>query len=387
MKAGVGYSGELSAESAARGAVGQARENLCGSLPASALVFATAAWGPGLPDLLSAVRRELGGCEVFGASVAGLFAAGAGTAENPGLAVALLADLEVEAALLEDLAADEPESGAEILDHFRRPPAAPDLLLLMLDLQHTSPTPLLRSLGQHLETSLVVGLGASPPSGRDALMWRDDRLVSGATLALVLRGAGPAHWGVAQGWRALSGSHLVTRSRDRWISSLDGQPALEVLRGVAGRAGLSASDESLGQIMLAVDHTENGETEAAAGSLLRSVVGTDPRRKAILLPDDFQPGTRLRFVVRDAVAARENLEVLVTEQVKPGSGLGLYVSGSTLDYAGARGTARDARCFASHDANFPVLGLRGSQLLGPAGSVGSQCTVLNDCGLLTVLEG
>lgn len=386
MKAGVGFSGELSAQSAARQAVERARENLAGRVPETALVFATAAWGPGLPDLLAAVRRELGDCAMYGASVAGLFADGQGTADNPGLAVVQLAGCEIEAVLLEDLAADEPESGAEIVDHFARPPGEEDLLLLILDLHHRSPNPMLRSLARQLAGGLVVGLGASAPAAGDALVWHDDQVVSGGLLGVVLRGTRATGWGVARGCRALSGQHLVTRARDRWISSFDGQPALDILRGVAERAGLSVGGESLRQIMLEIDPAPSDDAQRVGGSLLRSVVGIDPRRKAILLPDDFQPGTRLRFVLRDAVAARENLESLVAEQVVPGRGLGLYLSGSSLDYAGASGAGRDARCFQTHDPDFPVLGLRGSQLLGPAGRDGTDCTTLNDCGLLAVLK-
>ena len=391
MKAGVGFSEELSAQLAARQAVGRGREILGGALPETALVFATAAWGPGLPDLLEAVRRELGACEIYGASVAGLFADGEGTADNPGLVVAQFTGLEIEAVLFEDLPADEPESGSEILDHFERPPGEMDLLLLLLDMHHQSPAPLFRTLAKQLHDGLVVGLGASAPTSGDAVVWHNDQIVSGGLLGVVLRGAGTTQWGVARGCRALSGDHLVTRARDRWISSFDGQPALDILREVAERAGLPATAESLRQIMLEIDYAPNGESESAAGSLLRSVVGIDPRRKAILVPDDLQPGTRLRFVVRDAVAARENLETLVAGQVAGQvdreRGLGLYLSGSSLDYAGARGAARDARCFREHDPDFPVLGLRGSQLLGPAGRVGTVCTALNDCGLLAILEG
>jgi len=384
MKAGVGFSGELSAQLAARQAVGRARENLGGPVSETALVFATAAWGPGLPNLLEEVRRELGECVMYGASVAGLFADGEGTADNPGLAVAQLAGCEIEGVLLEDLAVDEPESGREIVDHFVRPPGEADVLLLILDLSHRSPNPMLRSLAQQLAAGLVVGLGASAPAASDAVVWHDDQVAAGGLLGLVLRGTRATAWGVARGCRALSGHHLVTRSRDRWISSFDGQPALDVLRGVAERAGLAVSGESLRQIMLEIDLAPNGDSESVGGSLLRGVVGIDPRRKAILLPDDFQPGTRLRFVLRDAVAARENLESLVAEQIVPGRGLGLYLSGSSLDYAGAGGAGRDARCFQNHDPDFPVLGLRGSQLLGPAGRDGTDCTALNDCGLLAV---
>jgi small ligand-binding sensory domain FIST len=388
IHAGVGYSDEFSAGPAARQAVARARESLGAHAPGSALVFATAAWGPGLPGLLEAIRSQLGDCTIFGASVAGLFAAGQGTAANPGVAVALLYGLEVEGVLLEDFAADQPDCGAEIIDHFTRPPGVGDLLLLLVDLRHQSPDSLLDSLAKQLDAGLVVGVAASAPPGGDASVWCDDQVASAAAVGVVLRGAAATHWGVAQGCRILSEPLTVSRSRDRWISSFDGRPALDILRELAERAHLPASAESLRQLMVEIDCAPNGSNSGCdcGGKLLRNIVGIDPRRSAILLPEAVPPGARVRFALRDAVAARENLEALVAQQVGPGCALGLYLSGSSLDYAGADGAARDARCFSSHDPNFPVLGVRGAQLLGPAGDVGTHCAALNDCGLLVVVE-
>lgn len=386
IHAGVGFSNAFSAGPAARQAVARARDKLGCDAPEAALVFATAAWGPGLPGLLEAVRNELADCTIFGASVAGLFADGQGTADNPGVALALLAGLEVEGVLLEDLAADDPGAGAEIIDHFTRPPGEADLLLLLLDLSQRSPTPLLSGLARRLDAGLLVGLAASALPGGDARVWRDDQIASDAIVGVVLRGGAATHWGVAQGCRALSEPHTVTRARDRWISSFDGRPALDLLREVAERAQLPASAESLRQLMVEIDGAPNRAGCNGGGNLLRNIVGIDLRRNAILLPDPVQPGTRVRFALRDAVAARENLEGVVAQHAVAGCALGLYVCGTSLDYAGAHGAGRDARCFSAHDPSFPVLGLRGAQLLGPAGSVGTDCTALNDCGLLGVVE-
>lgn len=388
IHAGMGYSGGFSAGSAARQAVSRARENLGPHSPGCALVFATAAWGPGLPGLLEAVRGELGDCRTLGASVSGLFAEGEGTADNPAVAVALISGLEVEAVLLEDLAPSKPESAAEIIDHFTRPPGDADLLLLLLDLHHESPNGLLDGLAECLDAAgLVVGLAASALPAGEAVVWCDDQIASAATLGIILRGAVGTHWGVAQGCRALSELHTVSRSRDRWISSFDGRPALEILREVAERADLPPTGDSLRQLVLEIDCARNGLECDCGGKLLRNIVGIDPRRNAILLPETIQPGARVRFALRDAVVARENLEALVTQKIVPGSALGLYFSGSSLDYAGADGAARDARCFAAHDATFPVLGVRGAQVLGPPGQQGTDCAALNDCGLLVVIEG
>lgn len=391
IRAGVGFSDKFSPPSAVAEALSAARTGLAASgPPSSAMVFATAAWGPGIPDLVRAVADELDGCPMLGASVAGLFSGGRGTAENPGLAIALFTGLEISSVCFDDLNASDSESGREILDHLSVSPDAQNPLLLLSQFGQRSPEALLDGLNTHIPDTLMMGLGASPLPRGKAAVWCDGEVLNGGTVAAVLKSAAQPRWGVSRACREASTVHRVTRSRDRWIGAMDDQPALGLLEDVARLSHLPASTESLRQLLVEVMPDRTGEAQSPTlesdGSTLYNVVGIDPRRSAILLPEHIEAGATVRFAVRDAVAARENLEELVKKQIEPDTAFGLYLSGTSLDRAGETGAAREARCFHERAPDVPVLGLRGAQLLGPARGRFRSCGVLTDTSLLASFE-
>jgi small ligand-binding sensory domain FIST len=384
IQAGVGFSDDVTGKTAARRAVEQARERLAPAEPRAALVFATAAWGPALFGLLASVEEELGDCPAYGATVAGLFGEGQGTADNPGLVIALLGGADVQAVLLEDLSPDDPESGPELLDHFAQPPGKGDLLLVLADLRHRSPDALLAGFSRRGVEAVIAGLGAAALPEEAPRIWAGGQVVRQGVLGVIVRGAASARYGIAKGCRPLSAPFVVSRVRDRWISGLSGESALGLLREAARHARLPETADSLRQLMVEVSAPQSAEE--AGGGRLRNIVGIDPRRDAFLLPEDVAPGSRLCFAVRDAVAARENLESVVERLLVPGSGFALCASGSSLDYAGERGAARDARCFAAHNPSIPVVGLRGTQSFGTVSGTGEQLAALTDSTLLVVMD-
>ncbi|MCP4037024.1 MAG: hypothetical protein GY733_08825 [bacterium] len=376
-RAGLGFSSAFSAQAAAAGAVARARRGLSAGEPRRALVFATAAWGSALGELLAAVEGELGGLDLAGASVAGVFARGQAIADNPGLGVALFEGADAEFVFVEDLVVDDPESGPEILDHIGRPLASGDALLLAMDLHHRSPAALLAGLVEGVGAGLVLGIGASAASAGDALVWRGRETAASGVLAVVLRGGGAVHWGVARGSRAITPVYEVTRARDGWIGSLGSEPAVKVLREAAASVHLEQSAESLRQLVVEVDR---------GGKQLCPISGVDLRRGAILLPIAVVAGDRVRISVRDAVAARENLEAVVSEHARPDASFGLYLTPAGNGHSAQGDLVRDARCFHERVEPFPVLGLRASQVLGPPRHLAGECRPLSDCSLLAVLE-
>lgn len=378
MRAGLGFSNAFGTKAAARDAVSGAREALSGACENFALVFATAAWGPELGKLLERIDSELCGVDFVGASVAGAFAGTQAAADNPAVVVALLADWQPECLLIEDLACDDPQAGAELLDHLAAPLGSDDLLLLALDVRLRSPAALLSGLARGLDAGLVAGLGASALPGGDAFVWRGTQRVASGVLACVLRPAAATHWGIAPGCRSISARLEVTRARDRWISTLSGEPAIDVLRAAAANAHLEASADSLRQLLVRVDR-EDG--------LSYPISGVDPRRGAILLPADISIGQPVRITMRDAVAARESLEAVVDQHARGKTGLGLYLASSRGGHASQGDLARDARCFVQRAPSLPVLGLRAAHVIGPPGATGRGAQLLAGAALLAVVEG
>jgi small ligand-binding sensory domain FIST len=64
--------------------------------------------------------------------------------------------------------------------------------------------------------------------------------------------------------------------------------------------------------------------------LIRAVQGVDPVRRGLLVSDEVKPGMRLAFAVRDAKAARDDLQNAVRDLLRDANGaaprFGIYVN-------------------------------------------------------------
>jgi len=116
-----------------------------------------------------------------------------------------------------------------------------------------------------------------------------------------------------QGCTPYPGRFRVTESVDNIILSLEGRPALEVLKEV-----IREKSEVL--IGLPVPGSDTGDYTA------RNLLGIDPNSGAIAIGEAVTPGTEILFLRRDPAAARADLERILKE-LKPNPARGaLYYS-------------------------------------------------------------
>ena len=98
--------------------------------------------------------------------------------------------------------------------------------------------------------------------------------------------------------------------------------------------------------------------------LIRAVQGVDPVRRGLLVSDEVRPGMRLAFAVRDAKAAREDLQTAVRELLREANGaaprFGVYINcagrGSSL--YGQRDV--DLRILKARLGELPLAGMQSS---------------------------
>ncbi len=366
MQLGLGFSNSISAATAAREAVGAARDRLGGTPADELLVFATAAIGQGVGDVLDAVRTEAGNLPIHGGSVSGVFAAGEAAEQNPGLVVAMLAGPELEAVLLEDLEVDDPHAAEEVTDHLGKAAGEGDLLFVASDFAHHAATSFFASLASGGGPGArAIGL-ATAAAGADGLaLWSADQCASRGVLALALRG--PSTVDLVPRCRPIDRTREVTRARDNWVSGIGEAAAVDVLRAAARGANLAETPDSLRRLVVEVAHP--------GASALRPIAGVDFERGAILIPGAVAAGDRIRVAVLDAVASRENLERLVD----PDAGaFGLYLSGTGSDSAANGEFSGEARWFGGRE----VLGLASPQIFGPTGLGAGAAQPLPACSLL-----
>lgn len=165
------------------------------------------------------------------------------------------------------------------------------------------PTQLIE-LSEGLQGGFLVGGIAS--AGSQPLQIAD-RAVSGGLSGVLFAGHVGIHTGLSQGCSLIGHKHEITGSQRNVIETIDGRPALDVLK------------EDIGEILARDLHRIGGYIFAAlpiAGSdtgdyLVRNLVGVDPDHGLLAIGDLVEPGMSIQFARRDADTARADLARMV----------------------------------------------------------------------------
>jgi small ligand-binding sensory domain FIST len=154
----------------------------------------------------------------------------------------------------------------------------------------------------------------------------------------------------------------ITKVRGPTVLEIEGEPALEVLAASAK----NLADQPL---VLAALAAEASADEERAPLLVRGIQGVDPARQGVIVAEEIQPGMRIAFAVRDAPAARADLETAVQRLARETAGalpsFGVYVS------CAGRGTALygapdvDIRLLRARFSDVPLAGMHSSYEIAP----------------------
>jgi small ligand-binding sensory domain FIST len=206
----------------------------------------------------------------------------------------------------------------------------------------------------------VIGGMASAargPGGNRLVL--DDEIRSDGAVGVLLAGGPVITPVVSQGCRPVGSAFIVTDASDNVVRELAGKPALERLAEVA-----EALPDEERQLLARGLHVglvvDEHQAEFGRGDfLVRNVVGADREQGSITIGAAVGVGRTLQFHVRDAVAADEDLRVLLAEHAgDPAGGALLFTC-----------TGRGERLFGveSHDAGLV------EELLGPLPVAGAFC--------------
>jgi small ligand-binding sensory domain FIST len=159
-----------------------------------------------------------------------------------------------------------------------------------------------------VESGYLVG-GLSSARGKTVQV-ANDVLAGGLSGALLASSVG-LRTRVTQGYAALPGRYRVTAGEANVIATLDGRPALEVMKAAIGEVlarDLRRAAQFI-QVGLPVAGSDTGDY------LVRNLVGIDPRNGLIAIGDMVETGAELIFCKRDAQSARSDL-VRMAEALK-----------------------------------------------------------------------
>jgi small ligand-binding sensory domain FIST len=213
---------------------------------------------------------------------------------------------------------------------------------------------------------LIGGVASGPRGGGSARLFLDGHSVPAGAVGVVLGGPVTARPMVSQGCRPFGPPMIVTKAEGNVLLELAGMPALAKLEQIV--AGLPARDRPAAvrglQIGVAMD--EYAEEHERGDFLIRSVVGADQQRGAIAIGEVVDVGRTVRFQVRDASAADEDLkELFVQFRAEAGP-----VGGALLFSCNGRGATMFPS--ADHDVQAVRAGLDTTGVAGffAAGEIG-----------------
>ncbi|MFC6082361.1 FIST signal transduction protein [Sphaerisporangium aureirubrum] len=205
---------------------------------------------------------------------------------------------------------------------------------------------------------LVGGLANGLGGHGSVRLFADGEMYSEGAIGVML--SGPVNVGtvVSQGCRPIGPTMVVTRSEDNLLLELAGQPALARLEDIV--SDLDEEDRELvaSGLQIGVAMDEYAESHERGDFLIRGILGIDPEREAVAVGDVLDVGQSVRFQVRDAATADEDLYSLLDAHVESRG----RIDGALLFSCNGRGSAMFGS--SDHDA------LAVQDTLGPIGMAG-----------------
>ena len=311
-RVGAGLSASNRAADAAGEAAREARAALDGASVDLAFLFLSAEHFSGAEEALVAVERELEPGHLLGCVAEGIVARDRELETGPGAAVwaASLPEAEIETFHSVAFGTDDgvAVSGIPMLE-------GADLVAFLVDPFTFPAAGFLAKLNEEEdEVPLVGGLAAGAGEPDTQALFLDGEVLTEGAVGAVLRGV-PVRTVVSQGCAPIGRDAVITSAEGNVVFELAGEPALERLK--ADLATLTDDQQRLaaqGGVLAGLVIDENRSEYRRGDYLMRGLIGVDEDVGALALGEPVRVGQTLRFHVRDARSAdedlRENLEAL-----------------------------------------------------------------------------
>ena len=241
-------------------------------------------------------------------------------------------------------------------------------VILLAD-PYTFPTgPFLERLAEERPGMSVIGglaVGGEGP-GRQALIAEGGIHREGAVGA-ALAGVTVVPL-VSQGCAPIGRDAVITRAEENVVYELAGEPALERLRSEIGLLDEGGRALAAGGVLAGLVIDENRAEYGRGDYLMRAILGADEEDGALVIGERVRVGQTLRFHVRDAGSADDDLRETVG-----GALPGLRAEGALLFTCNGRGTSmfpvpdHDAAVVADAVPGDAVAGLFCGGEIGPVG--------------------
>jgi small ligand-binding sensory domain FIST len=218
---------------------------------------------------------------------------------------------------------------------------------------------------------LIGGAASGPRGAGSARLFLDGRSVSAGAVGVVLGGPVTARPLVSQGCRPFGPSMIVTKAEGNVLLELAGSPALAKLEQIVAEISVEERQAVARGLQIGIAMDEYAEELERGDFLIRPIVGADHQQGAIAIGEVVEVGQTVRFQVRDASAADDDLKELFA-RFRAESG---PVGGALLFSCNGRGRAMFPS--ADHDvlavrAGLDTTGVAGFFAAGEIGPVAGR---------------
>ena len=376
MECAAGLSTRSQLRDAASECIEAVANGLDGQAPSLVFAFASATYGDALDELPAWLAEEAGGGVLLGCT--GEMIAGGDREIESGPALSVLAAVMPESAIEPFRVTFERTADGLLTSGIPENLGDPDdvdTVFLLADPFSSIPQSIFDRVAEQTAVGEAPGagvLGGMASGGRGP---GENRLFLSAeahrfgAVGAVIRGPKSVRAVVSQGCRPIGETLVVTEAEANVVRGLGGRRALEVLQETVG--GLDESDRQLVSrgLHLGVAMSEYGENFERGDFLIANVMQIDPEEGAVVIGNEVRVGQTVRFQVRDAETADEDLVELLKahRQQSPATQSALLFS------CNGRGTRlfeqpdHDASTIRRELGDIPLAGFFAQGEIGPVG--------------------
>ena len=336
-----------------------------------AVVFAGARHGDDeFRGVLDAVARTTGARSLVGCSTTGVLTANDELENASAIAVLVIAgDGMLPRPLVESGVRGDPRGagvrlGRSALVELDGAVAGATLVVLV-DPHDLDPTAFLAGLAEGAPGLAIAGAGAAGNEA-GARVFAGSSAFMGAAVALALPAAVLPTTGTSHGCQGVSEPLPITAVEGNVILEIDGRPPVEVLKEVLDQP----SNRPLGRLSVPLmagigERTCDGRSDYVVRPFL--VPEDDPRSLAI--PEPVRTGQTIRFTLRDAISARDDMKAMLDEQVQARerhpAAFGLYFNCAGRGSALYGRSGLDPELIHRRFGDLPLVGIESSFEIAP----------------------
>jgi small ligand-binding sensory domain FIST len=368
-RVGAGLSTVEDAEQAAREASAAARAQLGEAAVDLAVVFAGRSHLDGADLALAAVSELLSPRHVIGCCAQGVVGGDREIEDGAGTSVwaASLPGAEIESFHL----TIRPRGEEAVIEGMADPEGS-DLMLLLSDPFSFPADALLSRLAlEHPGLPVVGGIASGARSLEDSVLFLGREALEQGAVGALLRGVDVLPC-VSQGAAPIGPEMVATAAEGNLITELASKPALEKLNEVIADADPRERALAAAGLLVGVVIDENKPAYERGDFLVRGLLGADRAKGALVVGERVRVGQTVRFHVRDAQSADEDLRDALARQK---DALAKRSPAGALLFT-CNGRGRQMFSVADHDAaalaaslgNVPVSGFFCAGEIGPVGA-------------------